>query len=141
MVTERERVGERERYKHKQEWGSERKIVAQTGVGEREREPPKKRGMVGERKIGRETGGGRERERQPQRERKRDRDGREKDREAGAKERDIGRETRVRERERDRGKRRRDRGEREKITNTKTFMEFYLVVLYSANGVKHDSGL
>ena len=44
--------------------GGERKIVAQTGVGERERErePPKKRGMVGERKIGRETGGGRERE-------------------------------------------------------------------------------
>ena len=29
---------------------------------ERKREPPKKRGMVGERKIGRETGGGRERE-------------------------------------------------------------------------------
>ena len=53
-----------------------------TGVGEREgeriqawekeREPPKKRGMVGERKIGRETGGGRERERQPLRGRTRD---------------------------------------------------------------------
>ena len=42
---------------------------------ERERELPKKRGMVGERKIGRETGGGRERERerQPQRGRTRDR--------------------------------------------------------------------
>ena len=35
------------------------------------------------------------------------------------------------ERERE-GGRERDRGEREKITNTKKFMEFYLVVLYSA---------
>ena len=39
--------------------------------------------------------------------------------------REIGRET---ERERER---RSDRGEREKITNTKEFMEFYLVVLQS----------
>ena len=30
--------------------------------GEREREPQKKRGMVGERKIGRETGDGRDRD-------------------------------------------------------------------------------
>ena len=29
-------------------------------------------------------------------------------------------------------KRRSDRGEKEKITNTKKFMEFYLVVLHSA---------
>ena len=42
---------------------------------------------------------------------------------------------RQRDRERERGgkrKRRSDRGEREKITNTKKFMEFYLVVLHSA---------
>ena len=40
---------------------------------------------------------------------------------------------REREREGGRGKRKRrsDRGEREKITNTKKFMEFYLVVLQS----------
>ena len=37
----------------------------------RTREPQKKRGMVGERNIGRQTGGGRER--QPQRGRRRDR--------------------------------------------------------------------
>ena len=61
-----------------------------------------KRGMVGERKIGRE--------RQPQRGRRRDRG----------------------EREREGGKKKKsDRGEREKITNTKKFMEFYLVVLHS----------
>ena len=73
---------------------------------------------------------------------KRDRDGREKHRETGAEEREIGRETGVgerdrqterdRERQRQGRKRRSDRGEREKITNTKKFMEFYLVVLYSA---------
>ena len=37
-----------------------------------------------------------------------------------------------RERERPGRKRRSDRGEREKITNTKKFVEFYLVVLHSA---------
>ena len=37
-----------------------------------------------------------------------------------------------RERERERRQTDRDRGEREKITNTKKFMEFYLVVLHSA---------
>ena len=45
-----------------------------------------------------------------------DRDGRKRDR--------SGRETET--------SRERDRGEREKITKTKKFMEFYLVVLYSA---------
>ena len=45
--------------------------------------------------------------------------------------RNIGRETGVGERERGR-ERERDRREREKITNTKKFMEFYLVVIYSA---------
>ena len=48
---------------------------------------------------------------------------------------EIGRETGVGERERERErqgrKRRSDRGEREKITNTKKFTEFYLVVLQS----------
>ena len=74
-----------------------------------------------------------ERHEREKKERKRDRDGREKDREAGAGERDIGREIGVGERERETGgKIRRDRGEREKITSTKKFMEFYLVVLYSA---------
>ena len=70
---------------------------------------------MGERKIERETGAG---------ERKRNRDGREKDRK-----RDRSR----RETETERGREReRDRGEREKITNTKRFLEFYLVVLHSA---------
>ena len=41
-------------------------------------------------------------------------------------EREIGRETGVRETER-----KNDRGEREKITNTKEFMQFYLVLLQS----------
>ena len=45
--------------------------------------------------------------------------------ERGAGVREIGRETGV-------GERERDRGEREKITNTKKIMQFYLVVLYSA---------
>ena len=47
----------------------ERKIKREIGLGERkrdrsgrERENHKKRGMVGERKIGRETGGGKERD-------------------------------------------------------------------------------
>ena len=66
-----------------------------------------------------------ERQEREKKERKRDRYGREKDRETGTGERDIDRETGV-------GERQRDRGEREKITNTKKFMEFYLVVLYSA---------
>ena len=35
-------------------------------------------------------------------------------------------------REKQERKRRSDRGEREKITNTKKFLKFYLVVLYSA---------
>ena len=49
-------------------------------------------------------------------------------------EREIGageRETGVGESERQ-GRKRSDRGEREKITNTKKFMEFYVVVLHSA---------
>ena len=63
-------------------------------------------------------------------------------REAGAGEGKIGRETGAgeKDRQRDRGwgereageKRRSNRGEREKITNTKKFVEFYLVVLHSA---------
>ena len=75
-----------------------------------------------------------ERQEREKKERKRDRDGKEKDRETGAGEREIGRETGGgdRERERERRKRRSDRGEREKITNTKKFMELYLVVLHSA---------
>ena len=46
----------------------------------------------------------------------------------------VGERERERERETERPgrKRRSDRGEREKITNTKKFMEFYLVVLHSA---------
>ena len=59
MVTERERVGERERERHRKiqaqsGWGRERKIVAQTGVGERERHGGKDRNTGrsgGERKI------------------------------------------------------------------------------------------
>ena len=54
-----------------------RKIKREIGLGERkrnrsgrEREPQKKRGMVGERKIGRETGG-RERETATEREKER----------------------------------------------------------------------
>ena len=51
------------------------KVGRETGVGERERttEKDRKRGMVGERKIGRETGveGGRGRERERERERER----------------------------------------------------------------------
>ena len=78
---------------------------------------------MGERKMEREIGAG-------EKERKRDRDGREKDREAGAGEKEIGRETGVGERERDRGEKEGVTGE--KITKTKKFMEFYLVVLYSA---------
>ena len=58
------------------------------------------------------------------RKKERDRDAREKDRETGAGEREIGRETGV-------GEREREGGEREKNTNTKKFMEFYLVVLQS----------
>ena len=70
-----------------------------------------------------------ERQEREKKERKRDRDGREKDIETGAGEREIGRETGVgRERERERER----QGEREEITNTKKFMEFYLVVPYSA---------
>ena len=84
---------------------------------------------MGEREIGM---GKRERERQGwERKIERDNSGRERDRE-------IGRETgvgeiqgRKRERERDKGEKERQGGEREKITNTKKFMEFYLVVLHS----------
>ena len=68
---------------------------------------------------------------------KRNRSGRKKrERETGMGERKIERQERERERqgwEREREREReRDRGEREKITNIKKFMEFYLVVLYSA---------
>ena len=57
-------------------------------------------------------------------------------------ERKIERETGVGGRETDRQgrKRRSDRGEKEKITNTKKFMEFYLVVLHSAE-LKDRDGL
>ena len=59
-----------------------------------------------------------ERQEREKKERKRDRDGREKDRDRSGREREIGRET----------------GENEKkITKTKKFMEFYLVVLYPAD--------
>ena len=61
---------------------------------------------MGERKMERETGMGE----------------RKIERETGAGEREIGRETGVGERDR----------EREKITNTKKLLEFYLVVLHSA---------
>ena len=75
---------------------------------------------------------------------KRDRSGRKKrERETGMGERKIERQQREREigREPGVGERERDRGEREKITNTKKFMEFYLVVLYSAerSGARHLS--
>ena len=54
-------------------------------------------------------------------------------RETGAGERKIGRDKGGGERQRERpGRKRSDRGEREKITNTKKFMEFYLIVLHSA---------
>ena len=43
----------------------------------------------------------------------------------------MGERERQRERQRQ-GEKRSDRGEREKMTNTKIFMEFYLVVLHSA---------
>ena len=46
---------------------------------------------------------------------------------------------REREREREGRKRRSDMGEREKITNTKKFMEFYLVVLQSGYPSKNGS--
>ena len=63
----------------------------------------------------------------------RDRDGREKDIERQEREKEIGRETGVRERDRQTDRQReRDRGEREKITKTKKFMEFYHVLLHSA---------
>ena len=44
----------------------------------------------------------------------------------------MGERERQTDRQRQGRKRRSDRGEREKITNTKKFMEFYLVVLHSA---------
>ena len=63
-------------------------------------------------------------------------------------EREIGRETGVRERERQRQREReRDRGEKgvtgekEKKLQTQKIMQFYLVVLYSAERSEHDSGL
>ena len=77
--------------------------------------------------MGRETVGGRKRERYRG----------ERERDTGEKEREIqgiNRERYMgRKRGRDRGREReRDRGERKKTTNTKKFMEFYLLVLHSA---------
>ena len=103
---ERDRDKDRER-----DWGS--RVIGKIGAGERERErerePQKKRGMVGERR--------------------RDRDEREKDRKRDRSGREIVRETGV-------GEREREIGEKEKITDTKKFMGFYLVVLYSAERSK-----
>ena len=72
---------------------------------------------MGERRMERETGAG-------EKKRERETGMGEKDRQREEREREIGRE---RERQRER-----ERGEREKITNTKKVMQFYLVVLYSA---------
>ena len=79
--------------------------------GEREEETGEK-----EREIGRETGWERESYRG------------EREGDTGEKER----ERQGREREREREGRKRERGRKKKITNTKKFMEFYLVVLHSA---------
>ena len=82
---------------------------------------------MGERRMERETGAG-----EKKRERETGMGERKIEREEREREREIGRETGVGERERQGRKRRSDRGEREKITNTKKVMQFYLVVLYSA---------
>ena len=75
---------------------------------EKKREKERQTGM-GEKKIERE-------ERERERDRQRDRGGRDRERE----------------REREKRERERDRGEREKITNIKKIIQFYLVVLHSA---------
>ena len=101
-------MGERERIK-KIQGGREKHRTRDRGGTERERKKKMKREtVVGQRKIeiGRETRF--ERDRKMGREKERDRD------------------------MRDRGRKREGGGgEREKITNTKKFMEFYLVVLQS----------
>ena len=105
----------------RQGWEKEKK--RETGMGEKDR----KRGKSGrERKIGRETGvGAREREIQG---RKRERQGETGERESEIQGRKRGRDG---EKERDRQWRKREGGRKKKITNTKKFMEFYLVVLQS----------
>ena len=85
---------------------------------------------MGERKMERETGAG-------EKERKRDRDGREKDRETGW-EREIGRETGVGERERDREGKEGVTGK--KLQKQKNSWNFILSYFTPQNGVKHDSG-
>ena len=114
-------MGEKDRKKDNSGREKEKKIVRETGVGERD---------AGEKERGRYRGKERERD-TGEKQRVRQRQGRKRERER----------ERKREREREREKEREGRKKNIIITNTKNLWNFIFSCSTPQNGVKHDSGL